>query len=82
MQANPNPKHISELTPTQRAMADQSTRDALLAIVVAQGGKSVTLPIADLTVIADTYRLVVEVDRVAGVVTLKAERAEGLVLQG
>lgn len=72
-------KHISELKPAQKAMADQSFRDALLAIVVSQG-KAVTIPIAVLNEISEKHRLILEVDREAGVVILTPEKIDGLVL--
>lgn len=68
------PTHINKLKPTQRAIADQSIREAMLAIVAAQG-KPVTIPIADLNQIAATHRLVIEVDHIAGAVTLTAQKA-------
>lgn len=67
-------RHLSELNAAERSLADQSTRDALLAIVTAQG-KPVTLPIEDLNRISQMYRLKIEVDREAGVVTLTSEKA-------
>lgn len=69
-----NPKHLSELKPTERALVDQGIRDALLLVVHAQG-KAVTIPIADAMVISDTHRLVVDMDRAKGVMTLRAEKA-------
>lgn len=69
------PKHISELDPTKRAIADQSFREILLAIVVAQG-KTVTIPIEHLNAISQTHRLILIVDRAAGVVELTAEKAD------
>ena len=65
-------KNISQLKPAQRAMADQSIRDALLAIVVAQG-KPVVIPIDQLDQIAADHRLVISVDRQSNLVTLTAE---------
>jgi hypothetical protein len=67
------PKHLAELDPTKRAIADQSIRNAMLAIVVAQG-KPVTIPIADLNDIAENHRLILAVDHQAGLVTLTAEK--------
>lgn len=69
---NRKPKNFAELKPTERAIADQSVRDVLLAIVVAQG-KTITIPIADLDRIAADNRLLLEVDRNAGVVKLRSE---------
>jgi len=68
------PTHINKLKPTQRAIADQSIREAMLAIVAAQG-KPVTIPIADLNKIAASHRLVLEIDHKAGLVKLTAEKA-------
>lgn len=65
-------KHLSQMKPAQRAMADQSIRDALLAIVVAQG-KPVVIPIDQLDQISADHRLVIEVDRKANLVKLTAE---------
>lgn len=65
-------KHINQLKPHQRAAADQSIRDALLAIVVAQG-KPVVIPIDQLNEIAEHNRLLIEVDHKAGVVKLTAQ---------
>jgi hypothetical protein len=76
----PEPKHLSELDPTKRAIVDAAIRDSLLAIVVAQG-KGVTLPIDVLEANSTTHRLVVEIDRSEGVVILRAERAE-LIIKG
>lgn len=72
--ANKNaPLHISQLTATQRAMADQGIRDALLAIVASQG-KTVAIPIADANRISDQYRLKVDIGD--GMIRLTAEKAE------
>lgn len=73
------PKHLAELDPTKRAIADQSIRNAMLAIVVAQG-KAVTIPIADLNDIAENHRLVLAVDHQAGLVTLTAEKFRPVVI--
>lgn len=54
-------KHISELNAVGRARADQAIRDALLAIVAAQG-KAVSIPVADLDAISQAYRLKLEID--------------------
>lgn len=66
-------KHLSQLNPTKRAMADQAIREALLAIVVAQG-KPVTIPIVDLNMVSDLYRLVIQIE--GGAVVLTAEKAD------
>lgn len=73
--ANPTPLNIAELSPTKRAIADQSIRECLLAIVVAQG-KPVTIPIAELNRIAAVHRLIIGVDHEAGVVILTTEAAK------
>lgn len=65
-------KHLSQMKPAQRAMADQSIRDALLAIVVAQG-KPVVIPINQLDQISADHRLIIEVDHKANLVKLTAE---------
>lgn len=65
-------KHLSELKPAQRAKADEVVRDALLAIVVAQG-KPVVIPIDQLNQIAADHRLVVSVNPQGNLVTLTAE---------
>lgn len=70
---NPAPKHFAQLDPTRRAMADQVTRDALLAIVVAQG-KVVRIPLIDLDEITELHRLMVTIDRKGGYVELQAEK--------
>jgi hypothetical protein len=67
-----NVKNISQLNPTKRAVADQSIRDCMLAIVVAQG-KPVTIPIQDLNEIAANHRLILTVDHKAGLVVLQSE---------
>lgn len=69
-------KHISELDPTRRALVDQGIRDVLLLIVAGQGGKPVRIPIDKAAEISETHRLVMEIDREAGYITLQAEKAE------
>ena len=73
-----DPKHISQLDPARRAMIDQATRDCLLAIVMQQG-KAVTFPLDVLNAASESHRLIIEVDRAAGVVTLSTERAETII---
>lgn len=69
------PKHISQLNATRAAIAQQSIQDALLAIVATQG-RPVTLPIEHIERLAASHRLIVSVDREAGIVTLTAEKFE------
>lgn len=68
----PVPKNIASLTPTKRAIADASIRDALLAIVVGQG-KPVSIPFDHLDAIAESHRLVMEVDHDKRRVVLRSE---------
>lgn len=69
-------KHISQLDPTRRALVDQGIRNVLLLIISSQGGKPVRVPIEKAAEISETHRLVMEVDREAGYITLTAEKAE------
>lgn len=78
---NQQPKHIAQLTPTKRAIADNSIRSALLAIVVGQG-KPVTIPISHLRAIEETHRLILEVDHDAGQVILRTEEFKPQILLG
>lgn len=64
------PKHISQLSPTQRAIADAQIRDALLAIVATQP-RPVSMPVEDLARYAEKF--ILKVEFADGIVTLTAE---------
>jgi hypothetical protein len=55
------PKHISEISPAQRARADEKIRECLLAIVLQQA-KPVKIPLAVLDAASSLNRLVISVD--------------------
>ncbi len=66
------PKHISQLSAADRALAAQQIGHALLAIVASQG-RPVTIPVSQLDDIAATHRLKIEQEN--GYLVLTAEEA-------
>lgn len=69
------PKHLSQLSAANRALAQQQIQHALLAIVSASG-KEVTIPLSDLNIASENFRLVVE-QTTDGFLLLRAEMVDG-----
>lgn len=74
-----DPKHISQLSPTDRARTDELVRMALLAIVAGQA-KTVTIPAALAEEIWSQNRLVIEHDYENGLIKLSSEEVGPLVI--
>lgn len=71
------PKHISKLSAAGRALAQQQVQHALLCIV-AQQGAPVRIPVSELDMASENFRLVIE-QTSDGMLILSAELAEGAV---
>jgi hypothetical protein len=67
------PKHISQLKRADQVYAQQQLQDALLTIVAAQG-KPVTIPLSDLEMSSNLFRL--KIEQFQGFLILTAEMAE------
>ena len=77
-----NLKHISQLSATDRARADEQMRMALLAIVAAQG-KPVHIPTDEADAIWESHILKIQIVEVNGLrmIELTAERVAPLIIQ-